>query len=319
MMKRPNLAFTISIIFHVILFIVLMVVHKKESVRYGRPFIGIEFNVKAPEPKLKETKPKIEPVKFTIGQRSSNIRYSTKPLAFSSDPKMAVVTAARNVPVRGGDSAIPFGMSAPLEGFKTDTSFSDGAGRARGAGRYMRGGKSQLVDFVDKNKGSREIIYCVDISASMGASNKLNLSRSYLKDSLLALDEQDKFNMIAFAKNMEVFHTGSLLPATKENITKAMAFFDNYSSQSIKSNTKTDLLSPIIHALSMKPTIIVSVTDGLPTSGIIQPEKILQNIQENNLSNTKIFAIGMEMDQEQPEAWLMKAIAEQNNGEYQFF
>jgi hypothetical protein len=32
-----------------------------------------------------------------------------------------------------------------------------------------------------------------------------------------------------------------------------------------------------------------------------------------------IFAIGMKMSMDQPEAWLLRAIAEQNNGEFQFF
>ncbi len=317
-MRRSNLAFMISLIVHLVAALIFMNIHRKEIVRYGKPSIAIEFNVKAPEPRIENVKPKIEPIKLDSIQRKTNILYSSRPLPLTANTQLAVVTAAKNISARGESTALPYGIQLPQGSLGSGASF-DGSVKARGAEGYGKGGKSQLVDFVDRTKGKRDIIYCLDVSASMGSANKLNLSRNYLKDSLLALNENDRFNIIAFSKSYEMFHKDGLLQATRENILKAMSFLDNFTPQSIRANTKTDLLSPILFALDMKPTIIVMVTDGLPTSGVINPEKILQNVKEKNVNGTKIFAIGMEMDQDQPESWLMKAIAEQNGGEYQLF
>ncbi len=317
-MRRSNLAFIISLIVHLIAGLIFMNLHRKEIVRYGKPSIAIEFNVKAPEPKIEKVKPKIEPLKIDTIQRKTDVLYSSRPLPLSANTQLAVVTAAKNISAKGESTTLPFGIQLPQGSLGSGASF-DGSVRARGAEGYGRGGKSQLIDFVDRTKGKRDIIYCLDISASMGSANKLNLSRNYLKDSLLALNENDRFNIIVFSKNYEVFNENGFLQATKENILKAMSFLDSFTPQSIRTNTKTDLLSPLLFALDMKPMIIVAVTDGLPTSGVINPEKILQNLKEKNTNGTKIFSIGMEMDQDQPESWLMKAIAEQNGGEYQFF
>ncbi|MGQ9609058.1 MAG: vWA domain-containing protein [bacterium] len=317
-MRRSNLAFMISLVIHLILALIFMNIHRKEIVRYGKPSIAIEFNVKAPEPKLENIKPKIEPIKLDSIQRKTNVSYSSRPMPLSANTQLAVATAVKNISARGESTTLPYGIQLPQASLGSGASFN-GAVRARGAEGYGRGGKSQLVDFVDRTKGKRDIIYCLDVSASMGSANKLNLSRNYLKDSLLALNENDRFNIIVFSKSFEIFHEHELLPATKENKLKAMSFLDNFTPQSIRVNTKTDLLSPLLFALDMKPMIIVAVTDGLPTSGVINPENILQSIKEKNINGAKIFAIGMEMDQDQPEAWLMKAIAEQNNGECQFF
>ncbi len=317
-MRRSNIAFIISLVIHLVVALIFMNVHRKEIVRYGKPFIAVEFNVKTPEPKLENIKPKIEPVKLDSVQRRTDISYSSRPLPLTANTQLAVATAVKNISARGKSTTLPYGIQLPQGSLGSGASF-DGSIRARGAESYGRGGRSQLVDFVDRTKGKRDIIYCLDVSASMGSANKLNLSRNYLKDSLLALTENDRFNIIAFSKDYEIFHKDGLLQATRENISKAMSFLDSFSPQSIRANTKTDLLSPILSALDMKPTIIVMVTDGLPTAGVINPEKILQSLKEKNINGTKIFSIGMEMDQDQPESWLMKAIAEQNGGEYQLF
>ena len=108
----------------------------------------------------------------------------------------------------------------------------------------------------------------MDVSASMGSANRLNFARSYLKDSFRLLDHgRDRFNIIAFSRDTYIFHRSKLLLATKENLDSGMHFLDEYTPQSIRMNTKTDLLSALIRAMEMEPNMIVLVTDGLPTAG----------------------------------------------------
>lgn len=316
-MKRLNLAFLLSLIIHVLGAIIFVYVRVEEGIRSGESSIAVQFNVPAPQPRLKTEKPKFEPEQINHDVRSVNRTSSMR--IKKIDRKMDRRTAYRDIIVTDESDAPP-GMEISdglLEGSGSYTIGSD----ARGAGPNVRGGRSQLVEFVDKSRGNRTVIYCMDVSASMGASNKLNLARNYMKDSLLALDaEKDKFNIIAFSRGTSIFRPGEPVPATDKNLSDAMAFLDQYTPQNIMSNTKTDLLSPILQALEMKPTIIAMVTDGLPTSGVTNPEKILQAISEGNVDGSvRIFAIGMKMDIDQPESWLLRAIAEQNNGEFQFF
>jgi hypothetical protein len=316
-MKHSSLAFTISLIIHALAALVLVYVHREGVLRKISRAIPVEFNVKAPEPRLDEKKPKFEQVEVNPERRST--KRVSSPRFVKIDQKMDKTTAYRDIIVVE-ESEMPPGIGDSEGSVGIEDLLSNRPG-ARGAGRNTKDGKSQLVEFVDKSKGKRRIVYCMDVSVSMGAANKLNLARNYLKDSLLALNsKKDIFNIIAFAKGVRVFRPDTLVPATKENLAAALDFLDEYTPQNIQSNTKTDLLAALIRALEIEPSIIAMVTDGLPTAGVTHPEKIIQSVREKNIGGSvRIFAIGMEMDLEQPEAWLLRAIAEQNKGEFQFF
>jgi Mg-chelatase subunit ChlD len=314
--KRTNTSLIISLIVHAIAGIILVSVHRDSILRKERSSIPIQLNVDAPEPRLQKQKPKIKPIDINTTRRTVTRAQTARSVKINQ--KMDRTTAYRDIIVTD-DSDMP----RDLEVGEEDINMGDvpiGTG-ARGAGRNLKGDRSQLEEFVDKSRGKRRIVYCLDVSASMGAANKLNMARNYLKDSLLALDnERDKFNVIAFSKGTQVFHPDDLLSATKDNLSRAMDFLNQYSPQNIQQNTKTDLLGALTKALEMKPSIIAMVTDGLPTAGTTHPEKILQSIKDKNVNgDVRIFAIGMEMDMDQPEAWLLRAIAEQNKGEFQFF
>ena len=315
-MKRLNTSFTVSLILHMLAALLLTYFHRGSIIKKVNQGIPVELNVEARDPRLNKQRPKIKPVEINPDRRSATRVQSSRVVRL--DRKMAKTTAYRDVVV-SEDSEVLYDIEMEEEGVNLGDVLPNRSG-ARGAGGLVKGGKSQLVEFVDRSRGKRRIVYCLDVSASMGAANKLNMARNYLKDSLLALDsKKDSFNVIAFSKRARVFRD-SMVPVTKENRAAALRFLDEYDPQNIKLNTKTNLLAALLKALEMKPAVIAMVTDGLPTAGITHPEKILRNILEQNTDgNVKIFAIGMEMDQEQPEAWLLRAIAEQNNGEYQFF
>lgn len=313
-MKRSNTAFIISIVLHILIAIIFANIHRKEAVRKGTRSIAVILDVKAPEPQLKREIIKIEQRNINPEERSYDKRESR---SVRINKQMDKTTAYRDVVVTDESTMADISMSDG--GLQTGGSYDFRPG-ARGAGQGVRGGKTQLVEFVDKSRGQRRIIYCMDVSASMGAANRLNLARGYLKDSLFALDDKkDLFNVIVFSKSTKTFYSAGLLPATRENLTKATHFLDEYTPQNIRINKKTNLLAALTRALEMKPNIIALVTDGLPTAGVTNPEEIMQTVREKNMDRSvRIFAIGMEMDNELPEAWLLRKIAEQNSGEYQF-
>ena len=312
-MKRSNTALILSMVIHVLAALIFAQIYRAGVVRRGVRSIEVQLNVEIPEPELRRKVVELEPPDLDTEQRTVDRRTAR---VVRIDKQMDKRTAYRDVAVTDDSTAI-FGIETDAS-LQSDGSFSFGSG-ARGARRGVKDGNSQLIEFVDKSRGKRRIIYCLDVSASMGSADRLNLARNYLKDSLLALDEKkDSFNIIAFSKSTRTLYSSDLLPVTKENLRSAQDFLNEYTPQNIKENTKTNLLAVLINALERKPNIIVLVTDGLPTAGVTNPEKIMQIVREKNIDGSvRIFAIGMEMDAELPEAWLLKTIAEQNRGEYQ--
>ncbi|MBD3182353.1 VWA domain-containing protein [Candidatus Poribacteria bacterium] len=316
-MRRANSAFIISLILHIVGIFMLSFFYRESAVRSGDSGIDVQFDIQAPTPKIRMDKPDFKPIDLNPTERKTSRKQVDR--AIKPDMKMAKTTAYKDIAVTD-ESSVIYGMDTGSSKLDTSGDYTLDTD-ASGAGRRFKGIQSQLVDFVDKSKGKRKIVYCLDVSASMGSANKLNNARGYLKDSLLNLKEdEDSFNIIAFSNTVKVFNQGGLLPVTDANVSAAMKFMDEYTPQGITNNKKTDLLSPVLKALEMDPNIIAMVTDGLPTAGETNPEKILQDIQQINANNdARIFAIGMGMDTDQPEAWLLKAIADQNKGEFQFF
>ena len=174
---------------------------------------------------------------------------------------------------------------------------SDGSGvvtgrarvRGRGMGRFLTdsygdsedgllgGGGSPgmmdplgIVDFIkEKEFGDRQqVVYCLDVSASMQIPGlrKLELAIQSIKESLRALSVDSHFDIITFSAEAKS-RKPELVPATVENITEASRYLDRFKSDRILENRGTNLLGAIEKALERKPTVIVLVTDGLPTAG----------------------------------------------------
>ena len=70
----------------------------------------------------------------------------------------------------------------------------------------------------------KDIVFVLDISGSM-QGEKMEQARNAMKFCLNALNERDRFNFVSFSTDVSVF-ANNLLPATKENIKKAVANVD---------------------------------------------------------------------------------------------
>ncbi len=315
-MKGSRIALIISAIIHGLMLLIFVNIHLENEYKKASDSVAINITEQLPDKKFLLKRKMLEPVRRETVKKDE-IERPMRTVELTTSAKITRTRSDRGTPSLK-PSMMPTDLKAPIG----DTRLGDLSGRfkAREMQKPLGERRSQLVEFVDRMKGKRQIIYCLDISASMVApgSNKLGLARDYLVESLLALTEQDAFNIVVFSKSMQTYYPSGTILATKENIGNAIEFLDQFTPMSIKSNTKTDLLSPIISAINMKPNVVVAVTDGLPTAGEIQPERILKSISNtNSLIKAKIFAIGMEMDKEQPEAWLLKEIADRNDGEFQ--
>ena len=212
----------------------------------------------------------------------------------------------------------------------------DGSGRFRGDGQgggdglLGGGGKDGIsdrlgiIDFLNEFGGPKDIVYCLDITASMQAAGmgKLPLAKDSLSDSLMMLGDDDTFNIVVFSHTAKAM-SKRMLSASAANINRAFRYLRGFTPESIQNNLDTNALSALEAALEFEPSVVVLITDGLPqqvdedSSVDIETDmrKILERVQEKNLSGARIYVVGLEFDRKlSPGAKLLTSLAEQNDG-----
>ena len=212
----------------------------------------------------------------------------------------------------------------------------DGMGRFRGGGQdgadgglLGGGGKDGaadrlgLIDFLDEFGGPKDVVYCLDITASMQAAGmkKLPLAINALKDSVMMLGNNDKLNIVAFSNTAKPM-SEEMLPANPANIKRVLKYLDRFTPRRIQNNLDTNILSAIKAALTFEPTVVVLITDGLPQvdEGAhihieTNTQKILDIVREYNRNNAVIYVVALEIDLKRSRgAELLVSLAEEHGG-----
>ena len=182
--------------------------------------------------------------------------------------------------------------------------------------------KLGIIEFIEEAEVPQQVVFCLDVSASMQAAGlrKLELAIEAIREALSSLDEEDSFNIITFAASAKIGGR-KLAPVTEKNIETASKYLDRFTPEGIANNQGTNLLETIETALEVNPSIIVLVTDGLPTAGPnnnieIDSAKILETVKAKNVNHASIYIVALEIDLKySPGAALLVDLAEQNSGE----
>ena len=209
----------------------------------------------------------------------------------------------------------------------------DGMGRFRGDGQgggdglLGGGGKSGtsdrlgIIDFLNEFGGPKDVVYCLDVSASMQAAGlrKLFLAVNALKDSVLMLGSEDTLNLVTFSLTARAM-SQKMLPANASSMERTLKYIDKFTPESIQGNSNTNILTALEVALDLNPSIIVLITDGLPTTSPNYPievnkDVILEKVREQNVNNAVIYVVALEIDiKRSPGAKLLVSLAEEHNG-----
>ena len=191
-----------------------------------------------------------------------------------------------------------------------------------------------IIDFLSDLEGPQRVAFCLDISASMqvpifvddkSAVSKIKLATNSLKDALLALDDDDEFNLITFSSRTTQMER-EMIPSSMEKVMDAMTYLDRFTPTKIQDNVGTNLLAAIEKGLDLGASVVVVVTDGLPTSSKnksqyieTDPSKILQTVKKKNGNQSSIFLVGLEIDlKHTPHAKWLLDLAQQNRGRTKF-
>jgi Ca-activated chloride channel family protein len=141
----------------------------------------------------------------------------------------------------------------------------------------------------------KHITFVVDTSGSM-AGEKLEQVRAALKQVIGGLGAEDRFNVIAYHSSVVPLweHPRPADPASR---TEALAFVDGLGAEG-----GTNIEGALRAAMSVPrprgmPSVVVFLTDGRPTMGETDTDKILASVARANTGReTRLFVLGVGVD-----------------------
>ncbi len=135
---------------------------------------------------------------------------------------------------------------------------------------------------------AKDVILVLDTSGSM-EGEKMEQAREALKFVLNRLNPQDRFNLVTFSTSVRTF-ARQLAPTA--SVSQAIHFVDD-----LTPGGSTDINRALLEAFTFvdatRPAVVIFLTDGLPTSGVVETPLILNNVEQAAPDNVRIFPFGV--------------------------
>ncbi len=138
----------------------------------------------------------------------------------------------------------------------------------------------------------KDVVFVMDTSGSM-AGKKIEQARGALRYCLRSLGPEDRFGIVPFATEPRPFRK-TLAPANAETRSQAETFVSRLEARggtAIDDALRT-ALGMLAGGDSTRPRMVLFVTDGLPTIGEIDPERILKRAGKV-AGSTRLFVFGI--------------------------
>ncbi|XP_063952458.1 uncharacterized protein LOC129255898 [Lytechinus pictus] len=146
----------------------------------------------------------------------------------------------------------------------------------------------------------KQIVFVIDVSASMYGT-KLSQTKEALKTMLDRLNPRDYFSIITFSDGVRYWKGNSrLAPAIPRYIEEAKSYVD-----SLRDDSETNLNEAILRADELldsetvynRPgdeylSMIILLTDGIPSVGVTDPQEILDNAREAIAGEHSLYTLG---------------------------
>lgn len=153
---------------------------------------------------------------------------------------------------------------------------------------------------------AKDVILVLDQSGSMDGS-KIEQARLALVYLLKNLNPEDRFNIIAFSTATQQY-ARELQPAAQAN---AAADWVNGLVAEGGTNIERALLEALDTADPERPTILIFLTDGLPTEGVTDSAQILNDVNQAARANVRLFSFGVGDD---VDTILLDSLSAENRG-----
>ena len=150
-------------------------------------------------------------------------------------------------------------------------------------------------DVAERELVSKDIVFVLDTSGSMAEEGKMEKARSALLFGIRTLRDGDRFNVINFAGEEHLMER-DLIAADASGKRRGEEFVKN-----LRPTGGTNINDSLIASLKQfdrndRPKMLVFMTDGLPTVGETNIEKIIANVKAAKGVDVRIFPFGFGYD-----------------------
>lgn len=166
---------------------------------------------------------------------------------------------------------------------------------------------SPKVELGQEELESKNVFFVLDTSGSMEANNKIQQAKDALKFCVSSLNRKDKFNIIAFNSAVELYKS-ELVDVEPARVKDALNFVNKFEAKG-STNINDALLRTFPVFNRSESNIVIFLTDGLPTVGETNIEKILNSVKQSNNANVRLFVFGVGYD---VNTHFLDKLAEQN-------
>ena len=165
-------------------------------------------------------------------------------------------------------------------------------------------------DLSEKELVNKDIVFVLDTSGSMAEEGKMEKARAALLFGIRSLREGDRFNVINFAGEEHLMEN-NLIAANGSGKQRGENFVNK-----LTPTGGTNINDSLIAALkqfssSPRPKMLVFMTDGLPTVGEANVEKIVANVNKAKGEDVRLFTFGVGYD---VNTTLLDKLAAENSG-----
>jgi Ca-activated chloride channel family protein len=150
--------------------------------------------------------------------------------------------------------------------------------------------------------------FVLDRSGSM-LGVKMEQAKAAARFCVEHLNPDDFFNIVDFASDIRVYQNEPVA-ATAANISQAISYIENIQANG-GTNANEALLTGLSQTIPGGVNQVVFLTDGLPTVGETNTQRILANVRAANQNNASIFVFGVGDYIGQD---LLQALADENHG-----
>ncbi len=157
---------------------------------------------------------------------------------------------------------------------------------------------------------NKDIVFVLDTSGSMGDEGKMEKARSALLFGVRNLRDGDRFNIVNFAGEEHLMES-SLITANAHGKKRGEEFV-----KKLVPTGGTNINDALRASLrqfdsSDRPKMLVFMTDGLPTVGESNVEKIIENARQIKVEGLRLFTFGVGYD---VNTTLLDKLASENSG-----
>ena len=142
---------------------------------------------------------------------------------------------------------------------------------------------------------NKDVVFVLDTSGSMADEGKMDKARAALLFGIRSLRDGDRFNVISFAGEEHLMER-SLINADASGRRRGEEFV-----KALRPTGGTNINDSLIASIKQfdkndRPKMLVFMTDGLPTVGETNIDKINANLQKTKTTDVRIFPFGVGYD-----------------------